>query len=80
MDELVSSLHGRGLSFAEKVTNAQAILTDEDTIFPGKEQFVLDWLLSSLLKIGKFDDSNRYRSALLMSLFPFLVLRPGLLL
>lgn len=60
MEQLVSSLSDKSIDFIQKLENSEAIRTQDGYTFPGKLQFILDWLLGSLLKIGKFDDSNLY--------------------
>ncbi len=57
MDQWVASLNGKE-DFLVKVSNAQNILFDAQYVFPGKMQILMDWLLNSLVKIGKFDESN----------------------
>lgn len=59
MEALVSSLTDKSIDFLVKIHNAQCILEASDCIFPDRVQFLWDWLVGSLLKIGKFDDSNK---------------------
>ena len=60
MEHLVSSLSDKSIDFIAKIHYAQCILNADGCIFPERIQFIWDWLLSSLLKIGKHDDSNLY--------------------
>lgn len=60
MKVILDSLQDKNADFVEKVNNCFAVLADASMIFPGKNQFIFDWLLNSMLKIGKFDDTNMY--------------------
>jgi hypothetical protein len=58
MEAALASLNSKSVDFLDKVKTANHIFVDQTILFPGRTQFLLDWLCGSLLKIGKFDDSN----------------------